>query len=54
MDNSHNTRVEDDEDESANDLWRMHIEALFTSLDKAKHFIHVQPTKQQEILMNFL
>ena len=52
-DNSHNARVED-EDESANDSWRMHIEALFTSLNKAEHFIHLQPTKRQEILMNFL
>ena len=32
----------------------MHVEALFTSLDKAKHFSRVQPTKWQEILMNFL
>ena len=48
-----NTRVED-EDELVNDLWRMCIEALFTSLDKAEHFNRLQPTKWQEILMNFL
>ena len=52
-DDSRNARVED-EDESANDSWRMRIEALFTSLDEAKHFNRLQPTKRQEILMNFL
>ena len=36
------------------DLWRMHIEALFTSLNEAEHFSRIQPTKQQEILTNFL
>ena len=52
-DNSHNTRVEDD-NKSVNNLWRMHIEALFMSLDKAECFNCIQPTKWQEILMNFL
>ena len=50
---SHNARVED-EDESANDLWRMGVEALFMSLDEAKRFSHLQPTKRQEILMPHL
>ena len=53
MDSSHNVRVEDD-NESVNDSWRMRVEALFTSLDKAEHFNCIQPTKCQEILMNFL
>ena len=52
-DNSRYARVED-EDKSANNLWRMHIEALFTSLNKAECFNQLQPTKWQEILMNFL
>ena len=52
-DDSCNVRVED-KDESVNDPWRMHVEALFTSLDEAKHFNCLQPTKWQEILMNFL
>ena len=52
-DDSRNARVED-EDESVNDLWRMRVEALFTSLDEAEHFIRLQPTKRQEILTNFL
>ena len=51
--NSHDARVED-EDESVNDSWRMRVEALCTSLDKAKHFSHIQPMRWQEILMNFL
>ena len=53
-DNSRNARVEDNNEESVNNLWRMHIEALFMSLNKAKCFSHIQPTKWQEILMNFL
>ena len=52
-DNSHNVRVED-EDESANNSWRMHVKALFTSLNEAEHFNRLQPMKRQEILMNFL
>ena len=52
-DDFRNARVED-EDELENDLWRMHVEALFTSLDEAEHFICIQPTKWQEILTNFL
>ena len=52
-DDSCNVRVED-KDNSVNDSWRMRVEALFTSLDKAKHFICVQPMKWQEILMSFL
>ena len=52
-DDSRNARVED-EDESVNDLWRMHVEALFTSLDEAECFNLLQPVKRQEILMNFL
>ena len=52
-DDSHNARVKD-KDKSVNDSWRMRVEALFTSLDKAKHFICVQPMKWQEILMSFL
>ena len=51
--NSHNARVED-KDKSVNDSWRMHVEALFTSLDKAEHFNCLQPTRWQENLMNFL
>ena len=51
--NSRNARVED-EDKSVNDLWRMRVEALFTSLDKAEHFNWLQPMKRQEILTNFL
>ena len=49
----HNARVED-EDESVNDSWRMQVEALTMSLNEAKCFSHLQPTKQQEILTNFL
>ena len=52
-DDSHNARV-GDKDKSVNDTWRMHIEALFTSLDEAECFNCLQPTKWQEILMNFL
>ena len=52
-DDFRNARVED-EDELENDLWRMHVEALCTSLDEAEHFICIQPTKWQEILTNFL
>ena len=52
-DNSCNARVEGN-DELVNDLWRMRIEALFTSLDEAEHFGCTQPTKWQEILTNFL
>ena len=51
--NSCNVRAED-EDESVNNLWRMRVEALFTSLDEAECFNCLQPTKWQEILMNFL
>ena len=51
--NSCNARVED-EDKSAKDSWRMHVEALFTSLDEAVCFNWLQPTKRQEIQMNFL
>ena len=43
-----------DEDESVNNSWKMCVEALFTSLDEAECFSHLQPTKWQEILMNFL
>ena len=43
-DNSRNARVED-KDKSVNDLWRMRVEALFMSLDKAECFICVQPMK---------
>ena len=50
---SHDVRVED-EDKSVNDLWRMRVEALCMSLDEAEHFSHLQPTKRQEILTNFL
>ena len=50
---SRNVRVED-EDESVNDSWRMRVEALCTSLDEAKRFSRIQPTRRQEILMNFL
>ena len=50
---SHNARVED-EDESANDSWRMLVEALFTSLNEAECFSCLHPTKRQEILTNFL
>ena len=50
---SRNVRVED-EDESVNDSWRMRVEALCTSLDEAKHFSRLQPTRRQEILTNFL
>ena len=52
-DDSHNARVED-EDESVNNLWRMRIKALFTSLDEAECFNQLQPMKQLEILTNFL
>ena len=51
--NSRNTRAED-EDESVNNSWRMQVEALFMSLDEAECFSCLQPTKWQEILMNFL
>ena len=51
--NSRNVRVED-EDKSANDSWRMCVEALFTSLDEAECFNCLQPMKQWEILTNFL
>ena len=54
MDDSRNARVEDNDDESVNDPWRMCVEALFTSLDEAERFSCVQPTKWQEILTNFL
>ena len=50
---SRNTRVED-EDESVNDLWRMRVVALCTSLDEAERFSCLRPTKRQEILTNFL
>ena len=50
---SHDARVEY-EDESVNDLWRMRVKALFTSLDEAECFSCLQPTKRQEILTNFL
>ena len=50
---SRDMRAEDD-DESVNNLWRMQVEALFTSLDEAERFSRLQPTKQQEILTNFL
>ena len=46
-------RVED-EDELVNDLWRMRVKALYTSLNKAECFSCLQLTKQQEILTNFL
>ena len=46
-------RVED-EDESVNDSWRMRVEALCMSLDEAERFSHLQPTRRQEILTNFL
>ena len=51
--NSCNVRVQD-EDKSVNNSWRMHIEALFMSLNKAECFNCLQAMKQQEILMNFL
>ena len=44
----------EDEDESVNDLWRMRVKALFTSLNEAEHSSHLQPMKWQEILTNFL
>ena len=50
---SHNARVED-EDKLVNNLWRMHVETLFTSFYEAECFICLQPTKWQEILINFL
>ena len=50
---SHDARVED-EDESVNDSWRMRVKALYTSLNEAKHFSCLQPTKRQKILTNFL
>ena len=37
-----------------NDSWRMRVEALHTSLDEAERFSQLQPTRRQEILMNFL
>ena len=43
-----------EEDKLANNLWRMRVEALFTSLDEANRFSRLQPTRKQEILMNFL
>ena len=46
-------RIEE-EDELVNDLWRMRVEALHMSLDEAKRFSWLQPTRQQEILTNFL
>ena len=52
-DDSCNARVEDN-DELVNDSWKMCVEALFTSLNEAERFSHVQPMKWQEILMNFL
>ena len=53
MDSSRNARVEDD-NKSVNNLWRMCIKSLFTSLDEAKCFSCIQPTKRREILMNLL
>ena len=46
-------RIEE-EDESVNDSWRMRVEALHRSLDKAKCFSRLQLMRQQEILTNFL
>ena len=51
--NSRDARAED-EDELVNDLWRMRVKALFTSLNEAEHFSCLQPMKWQEILTNFL
>ena len=53
INDSHDARVKD-EDELVNDSWRMRVEALCTSLDEAERFSHLQPTKWQEILTNFL
>ena len=50
---SHNVRAED-EDKSVNNSWRMQVKALFTSLNEAECFSHLQLTKWQEILTNFL
>ena len=54
LDSSHNMRVDNNDPESANNLWKMHIEALFMSLNEAEWYKHAQPTKRQEILTNFL
>ena len=54
VENSHNLGVDSNDPELASNLWKMHIEALFTSLDKAEWYKHAQPTKRQEILTNFL
>ena len=35
LDNSHSVEVDNNSPELANNLWKMHIEALFTSLDEA-------------------
>ena len=43
-----------EEDEWVNDSWRMRVKALFTSLDEVDRFSHLQLTRRQEILMNFL
>ena len=45
---SRDVRVED-EDESVNDLWRMRVEALCTSLNEAERFSRLQLTRWQEI-----
>ena len=39
-DDSCSVRVKE-EDESVNNSWRMRVEALFTSLDEAEHFIRL-------------
>ena len=54
LDSSHNVGVDDNDPESVNDSWKMHVEALCMSLDEAEWYKHAQPTKRQEILMNFL
>ena len=41
-DSSHNVRVDNNNPESVNNSWRMHIKALFTSLDKAERYKHTQ------------
>ena len=42
LDSPHNMRVDGNDPESANDLWKMHIKALFTSLDEAERYKHTQ------------
>ena len=45
LDSSHNMGVDDNNPELVNDLWKMCIKALFTSLDEAEQYKHTQLQK---------